>query len=452
MLSAAWKSSTKMTSRITVIVFLLLLKIGFLTNAQGVPGLTAHFPNETALNVSWNAPSDNEKVASYEVIILEGNTELKNITVDNSTRSVIIPSLDYCKTYTVKAVGTVRNGSVITTPAPGEYATYQYITPCAPPVIAPATQKIYVHHGNPVNLTCNYSGFPTPSLYWRVNGPGANKNVRQGTPVILLDPNDPETSILQTLTVKNGNLHISSVEDLDKQRNYTCVVQNRLGTASGDVSLILVGVYETVKVKIKVEWTPELQTHYQNNDSTSFLSQQFKSEVANFSSKLQDTRVFLTRTVLRVGVDISMELDFTATTTEGDPSDEIVNGILNMKDSGYFGVLPIKSVTILGLPPPPPTNLKLDDIQAKEATVTWQPPHHAEVYEVSEFTVQMKKVLGGTAGYVTEMTVGADVTKAPLINLEPDTEYLVRVRAHRKNDGGLGESKPLEMLTLKGAW
>lgn len=47
---------------------------------------------------------------------------------------------------------------------------------------------------------------------------------------------------------------------------------------------------------------------------------------------------------------ISMELDFTATTTEGDPSDEIVNGILNMKDSGYFGVLPIKSVTILGMP------------------------------------------------------------------------------------------------------
>lgn len=47
---------------------------------------------------------------------------------------------------------------------------------------------------------------------------------------------------------------------------------------------------------------------------------------------------------------VSMEFDFTATTTEGDPSDEIVNGILSMKDSGYLGVLPIKSVTILGMP------------------------------------------------------------------------------------------------------
>ena len=96
----------------------------------GVPGLTAHFINETAVNVSWNAPSGNEKVASYEVIILEGNAELNNITVDNSTRSVIIPSLDYCKSYTVQVVGILKNGSVITTPAPGNVTTYQYNTRC----------------------------------------------------------------------------------------------------------------------------------------------------------------------------------------------------------------------------------------------------------------------------------------------------------------------------------
>ena len=94
--------------------------------------------------------------------------------------------------------------------------------------------------------------------------------------------------------------------------------------------------------------------------------------------------------------------------------------------------------------------MRLDDIQAKEATITWQPPHHPEVYEVSGFTVQMKKVLGGT-GYVTEMSVGADLTKAQLTKLEPDTEYLVRVTAHRDNSGNIGLSQPLEMTTEKGA-
>lgn len=72
------------------------------------------------------------------------------------------------------------------------------------------------------------------------------------------------------------------------------------------------------------------------------------------------------------------------------------------------------------------------------------------MYEVSGFTVQMKKVLGGTK-YVTEMSVGADLTKAQLTKLEPDTEYLVRVTAHRDKSGEIGLSQPLEMTTEKGA-
>lgn len=207
--------------------------------------------------------------------------------------------------------------------------------------------------------------------------------------------------------------------------------------------------HETVEMAIEVEWNKELQRHYQNNNFTSFLKEQIQSEVGNFSSKLQDVSVSVSRTIVEPNTAVFMKLFITATTTEGDPSDEIQKEILRMKDSGKLGVLPIKNVTILGLPPPPPTNLTLDDIQAKEATVTWQPPHHSEVYEVSEFTVQMKKVLGRTTLYVTEMIVGADVNKALLINLEPDTIYLVRVRAHRKNGDGVGVSQPLRMMTKK---
>ena len=45
-----------------------------------------------------------------------------------------------------------------------------------------------------------------------------------------------------------------------------------------------------------------------------------------------------------------MNLFINATTTEGNPSDEIEKGILRMADSKKFGVLPIKSVTISGMP------------------------------------------------------------------------------------------------------
>ena len=98
-----------------------------------------------------------------------------------------------------------------------------------------------MRRGDPVTLKCNYSGIPTPSLYWRVDGPSANKDVRQGNPVNLINDNDPMVSEFQTLTVKNGNLQISNVDDLDKERVYKCVVENRLGKASSNVTLTLVG-------------------------------------------------------------------------------------------------------------------------------------------------------------------------------------------------------------------
>ena len=66
--------------------------------------------------------------------------------------------------------------------------------------------------------------------------------------------------------------------------------------------------------------------------------------------------------------------------------------------------------------------------------------------------MEMKSVLGGGAGFVTEVTVGADVTKAQLSQLEADTEYLVRVVAHRKNAKKTGISESLEMKTTKGVY
>ena len=98
-------------------------------------------------------------------------------------------------------------------------------------------------------------------------------------------------------------------------------------------------------------------------------------------------------------------------------------------------------------------NLKADEslIKATHAVVKWDKPPHADVYELSDYTVQRKPALDNNAVFTIEKSVDADVTELKLTGLKPDTAYLVRVVSHRKNAQKEGVSKTLEIITIKGA-
>ena len=110
-------------------------------------------------------------------------------------------------------------------------------------------------------------------------------------------------------------------------------------------------------------------------------------------------------------------------------------------------------LTLLDFPPPPPINLNVDEslIGATSAVVKWETPPYADVYEISEYTVQRKLVLDNSGDFVTEKAVKVDVNEWKLTGLEPDTAYLVRVVSHRKNALKEAASAPQEFKTDKGA-
>lgn len=108
-----------------------------------------------------------------------------------------------------------------------------------PPSISPQSQTLFVSSGNPALLPCNYSGYPTPSVYWTVTHSGTPTNVTKGETVHLLTIADGTT---QSLTAyENGTLYISAVDHMDSKVQYQCTAMNRLGTAKGDVHLTVVG-------------------------------------------------------------------------------------------------------------------------------------------------------------------------------------------------------------------
>ena len=102
--------------------------------------------NASTLRISWDAASPDQNVTGYDVIVLKGNTSVSQVAVDNSTSSVVIPSLDQCDNYTVKVAANSSAG-------PGNYSTFPFVTRCG-------ESLVLVHF-----LSCH--NFRTPCLHSR---------------------------------------------------------------------------------------------------------------------------------------------------------------------------------------------------------------------------------------------------------------------------------------------
>jgi len=109
------------------------------------------------------------------------------------------------------------------------------------PSIKPQSQTKYITSNTPALLPCNYSGFPTPSVYWTVTHSNIQTNITQRDSVSLRTHIGGELTDQVLKVFENGTLHISEVDYPDSQGHYQCTAVNRLGIAEGNIDLKVVG-------------------------------------------------------------------------------------------------------------------------------------------------------------------------------------------------------------------
>ena len=96
-------------------------------------------------------------------------------------------------------------------------------------------------------------------------------------------------------------------------------------------------------------------------------------------------------------------------------------------------------------PPPPPVNVQPSDVKQTEAVVTWSHPESYDMYAISSYSLQERKLNTKTW---TQFTTTRSV-RHRLTNLDPDTAYSVRLKSENK----YGKGKPSdtgELRTEKG--
>ena len=109
------------------------------------------------------------------------------------------------------------------------------------PSIDNQPQSIYVKPGQNAVFPCNYTGFPTPTVQWKVFlAGGYNTSVDKKATIIYRDRDYNLFSL--TLTVSpNGSLLFTQVPQTYSGSQFQCTVKNHLGKDVGSlVNLIVV--------------------------------------------------------------------------------------------------------------------------------------------------------------------------------------------------------------------
>ena len=91
--------------------------------------------------------------------------------------------------------------------------------------------------------------------------------------------------------------------------------------------------------------------------------------------------------------------------------------------------------------PPPPVNVQSADVKQTEAVVTWSHPECYDMYAISRYSLQVRKLR-------TKMWTQFTTTRGEhhkLTNLDPDTVYFVRLKSENK----YGKGKPSESGELR---
>ncbi|XP_068737530.1 angiopoietin-1 receptor-like isoform X2 [Montipora capricornis] len=423
-----------------ILIGLFYLSFGVMVaNSQGIFNLSASFLNGNTILVSWDSTLEN--IIGYDVIILNDTDEVRRVGTGNTSSSVEIKSLDQCRNYTVKVAANSSVGAVT------NYKSVEVVTRCVPPSIQNLPQSIYVEPRQEAVCPCKYSGFPTPTVYWTVpKHEKINITLASSQAFVIVDGDE---FFDYSLTVNpNGSLIISQVHGSLSGQTYQCTAINRLGMAVGYVKLIVTKGFARVNFRVEFAWSNIVNEHLLNGTLSTFLNQTVNQGVQGIFNETEDVKIIVEKAIAKRPL-LLMEFFVTAPVTGEDTEDNIVKGILKIGKFKGLGALRVKKVIIKDFPPPPPLNLKADEgyIKHNSLVISWNTPPHSDVYELTQYTVDMKTALGDDGSFRTEKTVDATITEAELTGLKADTAYLIRVVSHRMNSQKEGVSNTLELRT-----
>ena len=80
--------------------------------------------------------------------------------------------------------------------------------------------------------------------------------------------------------------------------------------------------------------------------------------------------------------------------------------------------------------PPPPKHLKVVNVQTRYIVFAWDQPKHGSFYQIHNYTIERKTA--ASENFTVVKTLPYDQTRMTLKDLEPSTEYTIRLSSNNR--------------------
>ncbi|XP_020619347.1 angiopoietin-1 receptor-like isoform X3 [Orbicella faveolata] len=113
------------------------------------------------------------------------------------------------------------------------------------------------------------------------------------------------------------------------------------------------------------------------------------------------------------------------TTDKGEAIDQLISGL----DFSMAKGLNVMAIVVLEKPPPP-EDLTVTNVQTRYIVFAWDQPKHGSFYQIHNYTIERKASV--SENFTVVKTLPYDQTRMTLKDLEPSTEYTIRLSSNNR--------------------
>ncbi|XP_068735922.1 uncharacterized protein [Montipora capricornis] len=233
----------------------------------------------------------------------------------------------------------------------------------------------------------------------------------------------------------SNNVTEISLANLTPQTEYQIEVNgfNAIGHGEASTAIIIKTLQSglvIVDVTLQVKLDEGFRDDVHNRNSSSFVKLKYNIErmINTEFNKSSDLKVYSLRMKNFRRDDLQADLLMLViinanTTTKSEAVGRLIEGLRPAK------VLGITSIFVVGKPQPP-ENVRAADVQKWYFVLTWQQPKYGVYYQIDNFTIEQKK--GTAASFNVLETLPCEKTRINVKDLEPATEYTMRLSSNNK--------------------